>query len=243
MKNKLPEVGKRYRRKHYGDNALVINLTQGRIVYEIISGYSKGEVNSYERNSAIWNYFEELPNQDNGNKSVETEQKPDSLPIQESNGTNAEVDKAKKELKSQLFFLRSHYSTNSFAPVDSSILERRLEALSKVAQNLLNAMDETRPQKGDFSENCTGSKSVWKDVSELPKETVSVIIQLQDGKVIFGCYHYYDQCFKQISFNEDIPTSCGNSVINKYCTLTDYINEQEQFKKDVLERLNKLEGK
>jgi len=55
--------------------------------------------------------------------------------------TNNEVERALEELKKQLFFLHSKYSTNDFALVDSAILKRRLETLTEKAQNLVKALE------------------------------------------------------------------------------------------------------
>ncbi len=66
------------------------------------------------------------------NKPVETEQKPDSLPIQESNGTNPEVEKAKEELK-------YHLQITQYFDYKAAVEDFKI-----AAQNLLNAMDEFR---------------------------------------------------------------------------------------------------
>ena len=79
-------------------------------------------------------------------------------------------------------------------------------------------------------------KSIWKDVSELPEEFDEIAILWKDdnGNVAIGGYfREKDRCG---------GIAMGNLEKKKFCTLTEYINDQEQFKKDVLGRLNK-EGK
>ena len=84
-------------------------------------------------------------------------------------------------------------------------------------------------------------KSIWKDVSELPRFNKAVgnpevVIKFKDGNVRFGVLEtdrFFDikNCYRFKSSN-----------IDKYCLLSDYFNDQEQFKQYVLERLNN-EGK
>lgn len=72
-------------------------------------------------------------------------------------------------------------------------------------------------------------KSIWKDVSELPKDLIEdCFIEYRRGG--FSIATAYNGQF--IVVNQ----SYGRESIKKYCTLTDYINNTE-------ERLKKLEGK
>jgi len=79
-------------------------------------------------------------------------------------------------------------------------------------------------------------KSIWKDVSELPEEFDETAILWKDdnGNVAIGGYFRDGDICGGITM--------GNLEKKKYLTLTDYINDQEQFNQDVLERLKKLEG-
>jgi hypothetical protein len=80
-------------------------------------------------------------------------------------------------------------------------------------------------------------KSIWKDVSELPKDWCDVIIVLKYNDIVeygkFSRNQFRSNNLSEIPFDE----------IKQYCTLTDYINNTENFQKEVLERLRKLEGK
>jgi len=72
-------------------------------------------------------------------------------------------------------------------------------------------------------------KSIWKDVSELPKDLIEdCFIKYRRGG--FSIATAYNGQF--IVVNQ----SYGRESIKKYCTLTDYINNTE-------ERLKKLEEK
>jgi hypothetical protein len=66
MTNKLPVIGKRYKHKSYpGQECLIINITEHRVVYEevVTRGNVKNGINSYKK-SVVWNFLEELPDQE-----------------------------------------------------------------------------------------------------------------------------------------------------------------------------------
>jgi hypothetical protein len=76
-------------------------------------------------------------------------------------------------------------------------------------------------------------KSIWKDVSELPETTSHII-----AKDCLGRYSVFESNNKMILNLKD-GGIVNQDIIFKFCLLSDYINDQEQFKQDVLERLNK----
>jgi len=94
-------------------------------------------------------------------------------------------------------------------------------------------------------------KSIWKDVSELPEKECQVLVKTCNGIMIGSFRRYIDE--EQLLLVVENIGMCGGDIpteslaishygAKKYCTLTDYINDQEQFKQYVLGRLNK-EGK
>ena len=94
-------------------------------------------------------------------------------------------------------------------------------------------------------------KSIWKDVSELPEKECQVLVKTCNGIMIGSFRRYIDEEQLQLVVENigtcggDIPTeslAISHYGAKEYCTLTDYINDQEQFKQDVLGRLDK-EGK
>jgi len=90
------------------------------------------------------------------------------------------------------------------------------------------------------------AKSIWKDVSELPKKSAHYIIRGINGDIVFGVFDSRVQKF--LGFREQLDDSVNISEypkenIKEYCQLTDYINNTENFQQEVLERLKKLEGK
>jgi len=153
---KMPVVGSKYKPFYStGLESEVISVDKNIItIRNCKTGIDhKWSINKFFTNFVpVLDLAEELPDQDNGNKPVETEEKPDSLPIQESNGTkNMEVEKAKEELNNIL---------NNKQPVpdvegDISIYKKEFlyeswNLLRHYAQNLLNAMDDSNiPEKGD----------------------------------------------------------------------------------------------
>jgi hypothetical protein len=76
-------------------------------------------------------------------------------------------------------------------------------------------------------------KSIWKDVSELPETTSHII-----AKDCLGRYSVFESNNKMILNLKD-GGIVNQDIISKFCLLSDYINDQEQFKQHVLEILNK----
>lgn len=80
-------------------------------------------------------------------------------------------------------------------------------------------------------------ESIWKSVSELPEDNYTVIIKAKGGygEIFFGAYREDTQNFMDEAMKFVYP----KKSIDKYCTLTDFINDYEKLK----ERVSKLEGK
>jgi len=98
--------------------------------------------------------------------------------------------------------------------------------------------DNIEPTKEDLQ-----IKSIWKDVSELPKENCEVIFKWYDKNKsnMFGRFNNKKFYFIPQGDNQSQGlVKCNFSAYTKkflkYCELTDYINNTE-------ERLKKLEGK
>ena len=80
-------------------------------------------------------------------------------------------------------------------------------------------------------------ESIWKPISDLPEDNCSVIIRAKGGyeEIFFGSYREDNQHFMDEAMRFVYP----KTSIDKYCTLTDFINDYEKLK----ERVRKLEGK
>ena len=150
---------------------------------------------------------------------------------------NDETKEAMKLMKFQV----DNYCKEYINEVDPRFLPPLFIKTLERARNLLNALDkqfcskELKPEaKIDIQKPSVEPVSIWKDVSELPKNL--------DGAAIL--YKYMDQIYigEVHSFGE--PTiypapNCDyidNSNVNKVCLLTDFINSFEQMQKDIKER-------
>jgi hypothetical protein len=108
---------------------------------------------------------------------------------------------------------------------------KEVKAEKKVEEESCNL----QPIKEFYKEPEEMPKSLWKDVSELPDHSLDVVLQTDEGEMVFARFHFYDQLFKHTSFAGDIPTSYSNTYIKRYCALTDFINAFEQLQRDVEE--------
>jgi hypothetical protein len=90
------------------------------------------------------------------------------------------------------------------------------------------------------------SKSIWKDVSELPEGEFQILAKLDNGEIVYAFssnkspIHQISRWVPVRSSEPDLGSyESGNKYLNgvkEWCYLTDYINNTE-------ERLKKLEGK
>ena len=110
------------------------------------------------------------------------------------------------------------------------------------AQNLLNALEEKALVNSNIQEIPISSKvnytreSIWKPISELYKVTCHSHCYVRfksDGIKLLQVYdnHFYDvgdSC-------EDVENSYSNHSAKEFCSLADFINQQEQNTKDIAE--------
>lgn len=94
-------------------------------------------------------------------------------------------------------------------------------------------------------------ESIWKPVSKLPEDSYTVIIKAKGGygEIFFGAYREDTQHFMDEAMKFVYP----KKSIDKYCTLTDFINDYEKLKerdklkeiklRELEERVKKLEEK
>lgn len=110
----------------------------------------------------------------------------------------------------------------------------RAKNLLKVLEKQFSNKDKSKPEpRIDMKEEHVEPVSIWKDVSELPKNL--------DGAAIL--YKYRDQIYtgEVHSFGEPTIYSApncdyiDNSNVHKVCLLTDFINSFEQMQKDIEE--------
>jgi len=87
-----------------------------------------------------------------------------------------------------------------------------------------------------MKEECVEPVSIWKDVSELPYYGCRILVKHKHHIQIIP-YYYCNGIFTPD--NKDFSFEIDNSVIKKFCLLTDFINQVE----DMEARLRKLEGK
>lgn len=142
----------------------------------------------------------------------------------------------------------SSWDVDEFFTYFEEIPEDNIEEKPKLEQNKYLTKDQAWNCWPDWksSEECEKDepKSIWKDVSELPETTSHII-----AKDCLGRYSVFESNNKMILNLKD-GQIVNQDIISKFCTLTDYINNTEnfqkqmaEFKKEVLERLRKWEGK
>lgn len=118
------------------------------------------------------------------------------------------------------------------------------------AQSLVNALEANRynntcttpvvdlskPEpKIDIKEERVEPVSIWKDVSELPNHYTEVLLK-GNSSVARGYYYPSNGVFTILNEREDRSVGVVTTkALQKYCTLTDFINSFEQMQKDIEE--------
>jgi hypothetical protein len=168
-------------------------------------------------------------------------------------GRDYQLDKIETENRIFLFDARyGCFTLREFRIYFEELPEDNIEELDgmvKIVPDICDEYVKPTPSKALLEEI---SKSIWKDVSELPKKDCQVMVKTKEGEIKIVGYKSYDKAFYDIDYLYYAGSECqssrtelrGKSLYNVeyFCTLTDYINDQEQFKQYVLGRLNK-EGK
>lgn len=223
MTNKLPEVGKRYRSKLDNYIMLVSNVGEKFTDYRYELGGGTLSIQYTILTSEFCESFEEIPDQD----------------LNRSN--NTQLEEAKDDLKYHLQI--TEYYDKAIA----------LDDIKEAAQNLLNALDDQKesnnhqiskeaPAKActdsgcDDNDKLSNKDSIWKDISELPnnKFGADFLAEWVNGDTELARYDNNNECFVD-RCNRD--TAFDDEHLVRYCTLTDFINQQEQNTK----RIEKLE--
>jgi len=139
----------------------------------------------------------------------------------------SEVERALERFKLAIDSVEARAMTG-----ETGIVEKVLSR----AQNLINALESKPEPKIDMKEECVEPVSIWKDVSELPYYGCRILVKHKHHIQIIP-YYYCNGIFTPD--NKDFSFEIDNSVIKKFCLLTDFINQVE----DMEARLRKLEGK
>jgi hypothetical protein len=179
----------------------------------------------------------------------------------------SEVERALEEVKDQLKWNDYYLCPKRLDREEiEQIRFKRLNDLNKKAQNLVNALEaEKKPffkvrEEGQFEgspptketfarheetikrmkeglkEECVEPVSIWKDVSELPYYGCRILVKHKHHIQIIP-YYYCNGIFTPD--NKDFSLEIDNSVIKKFCLLTDFVNQAE----DMEARLRKLEDR
>jgi hypothetical protein len=176
--------------------------------------FEDGNGNKIDYHLTTWDrIFEELP-------TSNLQEKEECCPIEtaEAAWNMSEVSEVERALEE----LKNYFSNNS---------SNHSEILN-LAQNLVNALeaekDKSKPEPEiDMKEECVEPVSIWKDVSELPKDHLEKHGEELIGlKLIFGG-------------KANFVTHVDILRHGKGMTLTDFIKQVE----DMEARLRKLEGK
>jgi len=198
---KMPVVGRRYiSLNDYGSGKSILkvrHIENGRV-------YPKGVYSSIALKT-FFDYFEELPDQDNSNKPVETEKEmqegkwhhfknpmPDANYKVEVSANNAQIEKAKEELRKHIKFVLKNAPDKD---VWTDSWSTSYFNLSYFVQNLLNALDAPRDTKPIVSDEEDNSRRKSMEDSIIPKKDDSNINELtartlrnsQEGKGLIKC--------------------------------------------------------
>jgi len=213
-KNKLPEVGKRYR--------LCVGMNNSNepeyIFCEVIRlGNTFAEV--LMLHSSIKHFYEK----DTFLKGWEE--------INDKNNFEKRIQKAKEELRESISInveVAGKYGIEHCVKDLLHSAQAILDALEYAEQNEATYLE---PNEIDEKIKEFNNKSIWKDVNQLPKENCFVMIRFKGGDedVLFGNYREENEIF----LDENMKYHYPKESILGYTTLTDFINEHEQLKRDV----------
>ena len=152
-------------------------------------------------------------------------------------GKGSEVQRALEELK--ILLAACNDNLKPLEEVSGKILNNGareaivkclelIDCLTVKAQTLVTALeDEKKPEpKIDMKEEYAEPVSIWKDVSELPKNKSNLFIRRKDGDFVPS--RYDEQAILRFSGN------CVEDIIS-WCYLTDFVNSFEQMQNDITE--------
>ncbi|NBV06679.1 MAG: hypothetical protein EBS06_05525 [Proteobacteria bacterium] len=111
--------------------------------------------------------------------------------------------------------------------------------MNLVKVNEKTVMSKPKP-KIDMKEKCVESISIWKDVSELPENFKSVFIIKSNLAMDNNSYYLANGWNRNgnivfEALENGIFSGYASCNVEKYCTLTDFINSFEQMQKDIEE--------
>lgn len=244
MTNKLPVVGKRYRRLHCGNEYELISFCQSRNSYflKAVTGIDKDAVFEFS-NYFAGKYFEELP-EDKAETKPETQSHISEL--------SPEVKEAMGDFRNELAKIRRG-ERNTEIQITLS-----LAALMTHGEIIISALDKqfanNKIQVEKFVDNKIEEESIWKPARYYIGESCDVFIKgadenhenadwIQTGKFIKGM-GFFTQAFQEIDGFKIIQMIGESRYVNvdsnniKYCRIVDFINDYEKLK----ERVKRLES-
>ncbi len=214
MTNKLLEVGKRYRFKE----PLVVTAVGSNSIFvdsKVMSG-------SYGRNE-FFELFEELPPIDNLSAKYNWF---GSKPRVETNPIDSQKEEdlreEDKDFKFKVGYIQQMQQRK--AKMDEEAKKLRKACGIEESENF-NWFPSPENQVKDRP-GINKPTSIWKDVSDLPEDDYEILIKKVDEEIEL------QSCSKKYGWANKEDTE-------KYCKLTDFINEHIQLKEDI-EELKKL---
>jgi hypothetical protein len=232
-KQELPVIGKRYK----ANNGNIFKITKEEKKYFLLTSEETGQSYPYD-SLEIQERFEELPDQESTNPNNLTEEE-EARELEFCTNPNDKVQEALKKAKATISGEKGGYKTDNLE-------ENYLCAL----ENLVNAIEQQNLEQKNKEEadSCTvekASKSIWKPMSELQKDTPTCqILYKEDGQIRSGVFKYFiDDDMIIESFWEGEPQVLSYLYdIKEFCTLTDFITHQESLERRI-ERLELLTNK
>lgn len=239
MTNKLPEVGKRYKRSLVYSLEYMGFSKKGydfKLIHETQSSYDEIVMENIDLET-FWKNFEELSESttDTINQLGKTIKRTKELVEERENaikenyncGLGDEVEMAKEELKQEIIHIELYFKDPDINSERERYYLSEVHRLRDRAQYLINALDKyTIPEKKDCGiTNYTieeKPQSIWKDNPDTKDH--KFLVKLKNGKV-----RMYD----------GMPEESTLGDFRQYCTLTDFVNHIESIE----ERLRKLEEK
>lgn len=214
MTYKLPEVGKIYGHRSYlGQECLIINITEDRVVYEVVKATSptEGSVGSYAK-SVAWKFLKEIPTPKEQTK---------------------EVEKAKDSLKRQIQDIHEWRAKGTNR--SKNHLEEAISDLTYIGRRLTKALDSQKEEEIDIKTESVDSKEIWKPLSELPRENSFVLVKIdpQIDSTPSTLAVYEKGLFVDVINDKPLRRSC----ISGWMYRDDFVNQQQ----DLLSRVERLE--
>jgi len=253
----LPEVVKRYKSKKGSNGIMKIVYNNGKEVVYQWPDLTLETFNIKDGMDSLLIDFEELPDQEpterkNFLDDCSKEETPYYVeekelkeldttteePVVKNNFTTDKVQEALKELKKDLADFGEGLLDDDVDGEGFDIYSSAMELVNTLEKNkkLLAYSNQQETPVSSIPEPT--SKSIWKPISELPKNCCDVVIKFTEDDICFATFSDDTNQFFMVS---EVKGPISIMPPMEYARLTDFINQQETLEKRIerLEQLNR----